>query len=204
MPPPRLDTFEHMAQAADSWLADVAHDLGTDDLSYAYRVLCAWLHTLRDRLTVEAGARFAAHLPELVRGLYYEGCKPARVPMTYGAQGYIERFATDAQMSPADVAAAAAAVACAVRRHLSPEQFNDAVVQLPGPIRELVAGEAGDQRTPQPTAAADRTANGDRVDRIEQQVAVLTEAMRVMAQGLDIPAAEPDGVVVGGDGGVGR
>ena len=46
----------------------------------SYAALRAVLHALRDRLTVEEGAQFAAQLPMLIRGLYYAGWDPRRVP----------------------------------------------------------------------------------------------------------------------------
>ena len=54
---------------ANAWLADIDAGFGTSDRHLAYRVLRAWLHCLRDRLSVEVAAHFAAQLPELLRGL---------------------------------------------------------------------------------------------------------------------------------------
>jgi uncharacterized protein (DUF2267 family) len=51
MPRSRFDAFDHMMHTAHAWLADVAAAFGTEDRRFAYRVLRAWLHTLRDRLT---------------------------------------------------------------------------------------------------------------------------------------------------------
>jgi uncharacterized protein (DUF2267 family) len=59
-----LVTIDRAVQTANTWLADVARAFGTDDRRFAYRALRAWLHTLRDRLPVEATAHFAAQLPE--------------------------------------------------------------------------------------------------------------------------------------------
>ncbi|MDQ1568071.1 MAG: hypothetical protein QOF96_2951, partial [Actinomycetota bacterium] len=47
----------------------------------SYHALTAVMHALRDRLTVEEASDLAAQLPALVRGLYYEGWKPAKVPV---------------------------------------------------------------------------------------------------------------------------
>jgi len=53
--------------------------------------LRAVLHALRDRLTVEEGAHFAAQLPMLVRGLYYDGWEPSRVPQKITRVEFLER-----------------------------------------------------------------------------------------------------------------
>jgi uncharacterized protein (DUF2267 family) len=58
----------------------VAKEFDTDDREFAYGVLRAWLHTLRDRLTVEAAAHSAAQLPDLIRGVFYAGWDPAPSP----------------------------------------------------------------------------------------------------------------------------
>jgi uncharacterized protein (DUF2267 family) len=46
-------------------------------------VLRTYLHALRDRLTVDEAAELAAQLPELIRGIYYEGWDPSKTPVRY-------------------------------------------------------------------------------------------------------------------------
>jgi uncharacterized protein (DUF2267 family) len=58
----------------------------------SYAALRAVLHTLRDRLTVEEGAQFAAQLPMLVRGLYYAGWDPSRVPQEMSRDEFLRRI----------------------------------------------------------------------------------------------------------------
>ncbi|MGV0596730.1 DUF2267 domain-containing protein [Mycolicibacterium porcinum] len=52
--------------AAHIWVNEVVRQFDTDDREFAYGVLRAWLHTLRDRLTVAAAAHFAAQLPSAI------------------------------------------------------------------------------------------------------------------------------------------
>ena len=70
---------------SNAWLAGIEEGFGTHDRRLAYRVGRAWLHSLRDRLTVEVAAHFAAQLPELLRGVFYDGWNPSRVPLKYAA-----------------------------------------------------------------------------------------------------------------------
>jgi uncharacterized protein (DUF2267 family) len=60
----------------------------------SYAVFRAVLHALRDRLTVEA-ALLAAQLPMLIRGLYYEGWKPASVPVKMNREASLGRVRPD-------------------------------------------------------------------------------------------------------------
>jgi len=56
----KVSALDHAMHIAHTWVNDVARELDTEDREFAYRVLRAWLHTLRDRLPVEASAHFAA------------------------------------------------------------------------------------------------------------------------------------------------
>ncbi len=94
--PAPLDRAVHTARA---WIADVAAQFDTEDMSFAYRVTRAWLHTVRDRLPVVDAAHFGAQLPEILRGVYYEGWDPAKVPVKYDRGQFTARFATDARIS---------------------------------------------------------------------------------------------------------
>ena len=75
-----LATFDSTLQKTNEWLKDIMDEMGTADRNRAFLALRAVLHMLRDRLTVEEAAEFAAQLPMLIKGVYYEGWKPASVP----------------------------------------------------------------------------------------------------------------------------
>ena len=81
-----------------------------------------WLHALRDRLTVDAAAKFGQQLPELLRGIYYDGWAPNRAPIKYNVDEYMQRFAADAFIPLAQVASTAATVTEVVANHMSPGQ----------------------------------------------------------------------------------
>ena len=145
---------EHLDASIDKanvWLADVAAGFGTSDRRLAYRVLRAWLHCLRDRLSVEVAAHFAAQLPELLRGVFFDGWNPSRVPQKYDRAGYIARFAHEARVRDSDVVKAAPIVSAVAGRHMSAGVVAEAFGLLPAGLRDLLgpaeAAAAGNART---------------------------------------------------------
>lgn len=134
----KVSALDHAMHTAHTWVNDVARELDTEDREFAYRVLRAWLHTLRDRLPVEASAHFAAQLPDLIRGVFYAGWNPNAVPEKYGAEEYTVRFLREATISVHDVSKVAAATTAAVSRHLSPAHVDKVLNQLPPEIRTLL------------------------------------------------------------------
>lgn len=123
---------------ANAWLAEIDAGFGTTDRRLAYRVLRAWLHCLRDRLTVGVAAHFAAQLPELLRGVFFDGWNPSRVPQKYDRAAYLARFAREARVHDSDVVKAARIVTAVVQRHVSAGAVAQAFALLPADLRELL------------------------------------------------------------------
>jgi uncharacterized protein (DUF2267 family) len=142
----KVSALDHAMHVAHIWVNDVAKEFDTDDREFAYGVLRAWLHTLRDRLTVEAAAHFAAQLPDLIRGIFYAGWDPGAVPEKYDAEAYAARFAGEANISLHDVGKAAAAITAALLHNLPSAQMDKALYQLPREIRVLLQPEPSPRR----------------------------------------------------------
>lgn len=195
---PRLDAFDHALHTAHTWVADVARELDSEDRRYAYRVLRSWLHTLRDRLPVTGAAAFAAQLPELLRGVFYDGWEPARVPRKYSPGEYLLRFAEEARLPMADAQRVALAVTRAVGEHLSPGLLTETLELLPRGVRAvLLDGRStphAEEETP-PAATPERaeTSLESRLERLEEKMSSMAEAITVLARGLEEPPGqEPD------------
>jgi uncharacterized protein (DUF2267 family) len=72
-------------------IIEEAYDWPKERRQQSYDALRAVLHALRDRLTVQESSDFAAQLPMLIRGLYYEGWKPSKVPVRMDKEAFLER-----------------------------------------------------------------------------------------------------------------
>ena len=134
----RVSSLDRSIDKVNVWLADIADEFGINNRNFAYHVIRAWLHALRDRLPVPIAAHFAAQLPELLRGVFYDGWNPSKVPVKYGRSGYITRFTRDSGVSEPDVPRVAALVTRVVRRHVSGGVLDEALDVLPAEARLLV------------------------------------------------------------------
>jgi uncharacterized protein (DUF2267 family) len=209
MPMTGLNSFDRAVHVANRWVASVARAFGTDDRLFAYRVLRAWLHELRDRLPPEGAAHFAAQLPELLRGVYYEGWDPAKVPAKYNADEYVRRFAHAAGIRTEQVPHAAAMVTSALQGCFSAGGLSAALQRLPRSLRQLLTPHA--PAMDDAGASASAVAGGadtvgtpatpmteERLARLEQSLSALNEAVLELVHGLEPrpieePAAERTG-----------
>jgi uncharacterized protein (DUF2267 family) len=146
VPSTGISSLDQSIEKTNAWLTLIAVEFGTEDRRLAYRALRAWLHALRDRLMVAVAAHFAAQLPELLRGVFYDGWSPSHVPVKFGPREYVQRFARDAGIHDTDVPQAAGAVTRAVRRHMPGGALDEALHTLPPELRQLIepadAGES--------------------------------------------------------------
>jgi uncharacterized protein (DUF2267 family) len=68
--------FAHSLEVANIWVGEIKRSLKISP-AHAWSVLCAVLHTLRDRLTVEQAAHLGNQLPLIVRGAFFDQWRPA-------------------------------------------------------------------------------------------------------------------------------
>jgi uncharacterized protein (DUF2267 family) len=135
-----VDAVERSVQKANEWLADLDAELGRENRDEAWRILRAYLHILRERLTIEEGAHLAAQLPHLLRGVFYEGFQPARPPERMrGRDAFLARLADAASLSgPTDASLAAEATTRVLRRHVSGGEVDEVLAQLPEHVRAVL------------------------------------------------------------------
>jgi uncharacterized protein (DUF2267 family) len=135
--PHAIDRSVHKANV---WINDMAAEMGTGDEDRAYSVMRAYLHTLRDRLTVEEAAQLAAQFPDLIRGIYYEGWDPTSTPVKYRKlPEFIDRMADETPFNDAgDASKAVNAAASVLRRHVTEGEIEDIRSSLPKDLQPVV------------------------------------------------------------------
>lgn len=134
-----LETFDTTLQQTNLWLKDILEELRWEDRRLAYHGLRGTLHALRDHLTVDECAHFAAQLPLLIRGIYYEGWDPSRVPLRERhREEFLARIDAEFQRGPRiNPLRVAQAVLSVTARHISAGEAKQVHDRLPREIREL-------------------------------------------------------------------
>ncbi|MEU4314171.1 DUF2267 domain-containing protein [Nocardia sp. NPDC024068] len=127
---------------AHTWLRAVADDMGTEDLTFTLRALRAWMHTVRDRIGVANSAHLTAQLPDFLRGIWYEGWVPSRVPGSHGVAEFADEFAERAGISVGDVSFTAGCVTSALDRMMSPGQLDHVFAVFPERLSSVLRGES--------------------------------------------------------------
>jgi uncharacterized protein (DUF2267 family) len=93
---------------------------------------------LRDRLSVEEAADLSAQLPIIVRGIYFEGWVPARVPhKVRSKQKFLDEVTMRLLPNPIAPEPAVRDVFALIAHHCDPGEISDVIGQLPADIQEL-------------------------------------------------------------------
>ncbi|MEV5834457.1 DUF2267 domain-containing protein [Nocardia sp. NPDC052112] len=190
--PHHVDPFAPAVQTAHNWVRAVADSLDTDDSVFAYRALRAWMHTVRDRISVSSSAHLAAQLPELLRGAYYEGWVPSHVPVRHDTAEFVMDFARAAGIDRDGVGPVAGAVTVALSDLFSPGQMNRIFAVLPMHLYSALCGA----QVPAEESAFDWQPVAERevdpLTDLRDHVQALGAAVAVLARGLErLPADEP-------------
>jgi len=134
--------LSHTVQQTQEWLKELASrpPFETEDQAYTY--LRAVLHAVRDRLTVDQAAHFSAQLPMLLRGVYWEGWRPALAPNDFRTADEFrshvrESLGTTLPAHPIDLPAGVETVLGFLVEKIDPGELRHVTGQLPEPIRAL-------------------------------------------------------------------
>lgn len=136
-----LSFLQSSVQTTHEWLSELMEHTGRDDEPKAWAMLRAVLHVLRDRLTVEQCAHLSAQLPRVVRGMYFEGWKPASQPTRLRSRDeFVQAVADELSGHPAiDPNQAIDGTLHLLDRRISPGELGKIKAMLQPELRELWA-----------------------------------------------------------------
>ena len=133
-----LEVLDKTLQTTNIWLKEIGEQIGPDR-HRCYQALRAVLFTLRDRLTPDEAAHLVSQLPMLVRGIYYEGYRPAGKPDRIRSRGeFLQRIGEHLEQTrPLGADDAARAVFKILDHYLDPGEIAEVKQSLPQDIRTL-------------------------------------------------------------------
>ena len=133
-----LEVFDRTIHKTNIWLKELMGMLDCEERHEAYLALRATLHALRDRLTIEETAQFAAQLPMLIRGFYYEGWDPTGKPLKERHRDeFLKRIKEELRAYEIDAEETVRAVFMVLANRISEGEIEDVEHVLPKEIRDL-------------------------------------------------------------------
>ncbi len=134
-----LEVIDHTVQLTHEWINELRERLDWSSSRDALRLLRVTLMQIRDHISHEEAAQFAAQLPLLLRGMFYEGWVPAHTPIPdRSADGFIAKI--EARVGdvldwrgPDDITA----VFRTLNTRISNGEIADVKANLPRHIRDL-------------------------------------------------------------------
>lgn len=132
-----VQAFDQTIATAIPWINDLSNRLGWDDRDRAYKALRSVLHALRDRLGVNEACHFAAQLPLILRGTFFDGWHPAGKPLKLHRAEFLEQIDRDLQHEVMDSDQICRAVFEMLRHHVSRGEIENVRAAFPADLRDL-------------------------------------------------------------------
>ena len=142
--PDHVEALDRSVEKTYEWLRDLRSELGDAcSRQQAYSILRGVLQTLRDRLTVDEAVEFASQLPQQVRGVYFEGWEPSKVPLKFDREEFLSNVESAATL-PDDVrpADAVRATGRVLQQRVDSGELRDVLTSLPRDLRAVLGGSA--------------------------------------------------------------
>ena len=125
-------------RATEDWIDDLMRRLSWHDRERVYLALIASLHAVRDCLPRDEAVHVGAHLPSLLRGLYYEGWHPGGARHGKSRNAFLERIHDGLRRDPGvDAEQVARAVFGLLAARLPPSEVEDAMAATPHALHNL-------------------------------------------------------------------
>jgi uncharacterized protein (DUF2267 family) len=133
--------FDTTVQKTNQVLNQIEQAYGwpKDRRNQSYAALRAVLHALRDRLTVTEAAQLGAQLPTLLRGVYYEGWRPAAVPVKLHREAFLQRIQREVPYEvEGGVELLVRRVLAALRRYVTDGEWEDIKASVPKDLASVL------------------------------------------------------------------
>jgi uncharacterized protein (DUF2267 family) len=134
-----LKSIDQTLHLTHLWLNELLERTGWSDKQRTYRLLRVTLQATRDHLPVNEAVDLGAQLPQLIRGVYYEGWHPAGTPVKSRSKDeFIARIQEAFKTDPMDDAEeAVSAVFALMADRITKGEMDDVRHSLPRQIREF-------------------------------------------------------------------
>jgi uncharacterized protein (DUF2267 family) len=133
--------FENSLDKTNLILKDIEQAYGwpKERRNQSYAALRTVLHLLRDRLPVQEGVEFAAQLPVLVRGVYFEGWDPSTVPIKLNRDDFLYEVRQGFPYQvEGGVEGLVRTVLHALRRHITEGEWEDVKSNVPKDLSQIM------------------------------------------------------------------
>jgi uncharacterized protein (DUF2267 family) len=133
-----ISVFNQSVQEAGIWINEICDEMGDPRKHIAYQALRGVLFAVRDRLPISEAVQLAAQLPLLIRGIFFEGYRPAGKPDKLDKDEFLARVSKKLQSAGgAHPEKAARAVLAVLQRHVDEGEMEDVRNALPKELRSL-------------------------------------------------------------------
>ncbi|QDG53259.1 DUF2267 domain-containing protein [Persicimonas caeni] len=133
MSPTGIKSMDREVNVAMEWIIDAENEFGWDDRQKTFQAVRSTLHALRDRLTLEEAADLGAQLPTFLRGVYFEGFQPQKLPVKdRDVEDFLGHIRQEfKQMPVVDAELIAKKVFKVLCDHVSKGEMEDVIGMLP-------------------------------------------------------------------------
>jgi uncharacterized protein (DUF2267 family) len=133
-----IQDFHTAVRSTEEWVDDLMRRLEWHDRIRVYSALLATLHALRDCLERDEAVYLAAHLPALLRGLYYDGWHPGKRAPAGRRDTFLERIHDGVHRDPAvDAEQVARAVLALLAARLPAAEVEEAKTATPRELHNM-------------------------------------------------------------------
>jgi uncharacterized protein (DUF2267 family) len=133
-----IKPLDRSIQLTLEWLNEIQEEFKWPDKDRVYDATKAVLLATRDRLTIEEAHQFAAQIPMVMKGMFFDGYDPTDKPMLIrNRDKFLEHVRKHFGDRPLDSENAVRTVAKVLRKKISEGQYEDVVGSMPKEIQKL-------------------------------------------------------------------